>query len=323
MNDRIEKLEQAILAKKHWLVVSHLNPDGDALGSTLAVKHILEQWNIEHTCLNLSQIPNKYQILPGIDQIYQPTNLDETFDAVIFVDAADRERIGIACEQCIKEDAFIINIDHHATNDQYGMINWVETEASATAEIIYQWVEYSNRIDWNSFLATSVYTGILTDTGGFRYSNTTPDVMRYASNLLEKGVQGHELADILLETTTLPALELLQRALTHLQVDGSIAWTQIDQHELNEANAVESDTAGIVNYARNLEGVDVGILFREVEPDVIKVSLRSRLETDVASIASYFGGGGHTRAAGCTIKGKLPQVVERVIKHVQKEQGRA
>ncbi|MNG02006.1 Bifunctional oligoribonuclease and PAP phosphatase NrnA [compost metagenome] len=205
----------------------------------------------------------------------------------------------------------MLNIDHHPTNDLFGTVNVVLSYAAATVEILYELIEQAG-ITLDEPAATAIYTGLLTDTGGFRYSNTTPRVMEIASELLKLGVNGHWIADYLLERMTMPQLKLLQLGLSRL------GWLYIEANDLSATGAAPEDLEGLVNYARNVDGVEVGILFKEMMNGHVKVSLRSAGTADVAAIAQSFGGGGHVRAAGCRLEETLQQSMDKVVEAVRK-----
>jgi phosphoesterase RecJ-like protein len=316
--------QQLIAAKKFiqsnddFLVVSHLDPDGDAISSTLAVSWMLKQLNKRFTMINQSNAPDKFNFLWGFEGIinYTKNAPSRTFERVIFVDCADFSRIG-QVKSLLSESAQILNIDHHRTNDFYGAFQLIKVDAAATAEVLYD-LAMELEINWSTELGNSIYTGLLTDTGGFRYANTTPKVMRIAAEMLQLGVNGNELADRLLEKLTLSHIILLQKTLSTLSFseDKKISWVSVTLEDIAEANASNEDLEGLVNYPRNIEGVEVGILFKEVEENKYKVSMRSAGIADVALIAKSFGGGGHYRAAGCTIVGNLQEIISKVVKEV-------
>jgi phosphoesterase RecJ-like protein len=303
-----EKASTVLKQAKRVLVVSHVNPDGDAIGSTLAIGFIASALGIKVTLVNESPIPEKFLFLPGIEMIKSPADVNEHFSTVIAVDAADASRMG-SCQQLFDDQVTIINIDHHGTNNRYGTINIVEPNAAATVELLYDWVCQLEMIITKE-LAMVLYTGLLTDTGSFRYPNTSPHVLRIAAHLLEIGIPAHIIADRLLETITLPQIRLLGEVLPTMQVlaDGKLAYLTLEQ--------IEEDTEGLVNYARNIEGVDVGILFRSVGEQEVKVNFRSRELVDVGEIALEFGGGGHKRAAGCTMIGSMEEIQSEVLSRV-------
>jgi phosphoesterase RecJ-like protein len=195
-------------------------------------------------------------------------------------------------------------------------------DRAATAEILFDWIEALG-LGWDPDLAAIVYTGLLTDTGGFRYSNTTPQLLRKAATLVEAGVKSHEIADLVLETVTLEQIRLLKLALSSLQVseDGKMAWMCLRREDLQKLSVSGGDLDGIVNYARNITGVEVGMLFRETEEGTVKVSLRSRARVDVGKVAKSFGGGGHARASGCTLHIPMEEAVAKVKSRIREEWG--
>ncbi|MFC7442768.1 DHH family phosphoesterase [Laceyella putida] len=315
----IQAFEQWIKEADQVLVVSHIHPDGDAISSTLAMGMVLKAMGKQVTMVNESPIPKKFAFLPGMEEVKQAHEVTGTFNHVVALDCADRARMGTCCE-LIAPVAALVNIDHHATNDGYGTMNVIFPQAAATVEILYDWIDQSD-VGWDVPLATCIYTGLLTDTGGFRYSNTSPKVLRQAAKLVELGIPSHQIADQVLETVTLEQLKLLQTALGTLKQseDGLVAWMKLDETDLARLKASHDDLDGIVNYARNILGVDVGVLFRETEPQGVKVSLRSRERVDVGQVAKQFGGGGHSRAAGCTIRGTIEEAEESVLAEIRSQ----
>lgn len=318
MNESFREATRFVSEGERFLVVSHVDPDGDAIGSTLTVGHLLRLLGKRAVMVNASPVPAKYRELPGTEEIVKPQELrdEPPFTRVIAVDVADEDRMG-DCRSLIASDARLLNIDHHRTNNRFGTHHLINPEAAATAEVLYDWIE-SMGVEWTKPLATCVYTGLLTDTGGFRYTNTTPAVMKRAARLLEFGVDAPRIAEQVLETLTVGQLNLLRRALSTLQLseDGRIAWMWLTLQDFSEAGAGEGDLDGIVNYARNVIGVEVGILFRQLKSGAVKVSLRSRRWVDVSEVAGFFGGGGHARAAGCTVTGTRDEVERRVLEQV-------
>lgn len=302
-----------------FLVVSHINPDGDAAGSTFAVGWMLQSLNKSFTLMNDGPMPDKYMFMAGPLPIinYEKSQPARRFDRVISVDCADFERLG-KVRECFADDVHLLNIDHHATNDRFGLLQLIRPEAAATVEVLYDLaVELGVPFTepWNQ----CIYSGLLTDTGGFRYANTSPKVMQIAADLLGRGVQGHVLAERLLERLTFGQVSLLKRSLNTLSFDSDdqIAWLSVNLEDIAETKASNEDLDGLVNYARNVEGVKVGMLFKEKQPGIVKVSLRSGDDANVAEIAQRFGGGGHIRAAGCTFKGTMEEAIESLVKEVR------
>lgn len=317
-----QELQQArsfLLEHDDYLVVSHVQPDGDAVSSTLAVGWLLSCLGKKFTMINEGAIPKRMEFLWHAADILNLSEQqpDRKFSHVICVDCADFARVGYT-SQLFADDVNIVNIDHHPTNDGYGAINLVVPEAAATAEILYDLLNLF-KVSWDSEIATAIYTGLLTDTGGFRYSNTSPKVMRIASELLSYGVNGPEIAETLLEKMTMPQMKILVQALNTLSMseDGKIAWVFVTPEQMESSGAVSEDLEGIVNYPRNIQGVEVGILFKSLKSGVVKASFRSAGEVDVAALAQTFGGGGHVRAAGCSIEGSLEDIIPRVVEQVK------
>jgi phosphoesterase RecJ-like protein len=314
---QLQEAARFIQENDRFLVVSHVNPDGDAIGSTCAMGSLLKKLNKSFVLLNDGHVPSKLGIVPLSDQIldFSIQGLGESFTHVIAVDAADFERIGEVRRQ-LGSDVQLLNIDHHPTNNGYGLFTLIRDEAAATAEVIYDLVQEMN-ISLDLELATCLYTGLMTDTGGFRYSNTTPKVMNIASRLLEVGVDASALAERLLETITMGQVKLLQRALRTLsfEADGKVAWMSVTSEDFEGLDLDESMTDGLMAYPRNIEGVEVGILFKQVETDKVKISFRSK-NVDVAAISQFFQGGGHVKAAGCTYHGTLKEAQQQVVQKV-------
>lgn len=318
---RLEEAKAFILNQDRFLVVSHVNPDGDAIGSTLAVGHMLKQLGKRYVMVNEGALPAKFGFLPdsGSIQNYSvrnPAGSPPDFDCVIAVDCADYERIG-QVRDWFPASVPLLNIDHHPTNDGFGTVNVIRSEAAATAEVLYD-LGQTLGIAWDIPAATCIYTGLLTDTGGFRYANTTPKVLQIASSMLVSGVNGNDLADRLLEKMTFAHVTILKKALSTLTFseDRRIAWMNVALDDIRGAGADSGDMDGLVNYARNVEGIEVGILLKESSENVYKISLRSAGTADVAAVAQRFGGGGHVRAAGCTVKGSLEEAIRQVVEEV-------
>ncbi|QAY65636.1 DHH family phosphoesterase [Paenibacillus protaetiae] len=319
----LQQLDDALaFIRKHnrFFVVSHVQPDGDAISSTLAVGWLLGQLGKEAVLMNENVPPSRLSYLWGYDgiKVLEGSHADERFDAVISVDCADFSRIGKVAA-LFAEGAALLNIDHHPTNDGFGTVNIVKPDAAATVQILYDLIRQSG-VTINLDCATCIYTGLLTDTGGFRYSNTSPQVMEIASVMLGIGVSGHWIADHMLEKMSMAKLKLLRLSLNRLEFteDGQIGWLYIGKDDMKQTNASAEDLEGLVNYALNVEGVEAGILFKETEDGSVKASLRSAGRVDVSAIAQSFGGGGHVRAAGCRLQGPVTQAAAQLVEAVRK-----
>lgn len=281
---------------------------------------ILKAMKKSYRLANPDRLPAKYRILPWADELMSPEDgeMAGPFRHVLALDAADLKRLEPLTER-FADDAKILNIDHHPTNTRFGTVQLIVPQAAATAQLVY-YLACALDVDIDEALATCLYTGIMTDTGGFRYSNTNTEVMRIAGDLLAAGANPARLAEQFLERMTAAQLQLLQRALSRMrwELDGRVSWTYVTMEDFAETGATDADVDGLVQYTLRVEGVEVGILIRETAPERCKISFRSREPVDVALLAARFGGGGHARAAGCTVSGRLEQVMENVRKELYK-----
>lgn len=314
----LEEAARFIRDNDRFLIISHVNPDGDTTSSALATALMLEQTGKSYVIVNEGETPVKFGFLPRFKHILNLSieDPDEIFSSVIAVDAADSLRMGNV-RHLFADGAEILNIDHHPTNDRFGTYNVIRTDAAATAEIMFELLQ-AGELQCTEELATCIYTGLLTDTGGFRYSNTTPNVMEIASKLLHYGVRPGEIAERCLEEITIEHIQILRRSLQTLTLThhSLVASLQVTYADLVETGATTEDASGLVNYSRNIEGVEVGLSFCEQEPGIIKVSFRARSRVDVSQIAKSFGGGGHAKAAGCTLRGSLAEIQEQVLEKI-------
>lgn len=321
MSDYLVSLQAAAeFMREHdrFLIISHVNPDGDTTSSALAAALLLEQLGKSYVIVNEGETPEKFAFLPRFEHIrnLSAEKVEQTFTHVIAVDAADSKRMGDVAH-LFAPDVQIVNIDHHPTNDRFGLHNVIRTDAAATAEMMFELME-AGGFQCNEQLATCLYTGLLTDTGGFRYTNTTSNVMEIAAKLLRYGVKPGEIAERCLEEITLEHVQILRRSLQSLALTHGnlVASLKVSHSDLEETGASSEDASGLVNYARNIEGVEVGLSFCETEPGVVKVSFRARNRVDVSQIAKSLGGGGHAKAAGCTLTGDLAEIERRVLAKV-------
>ncbi|BCJ85308.1 DHH family phosphoesterase [Effusibacillus dendaii] len=315
-NRMLQEAADFIRQNDRFLLVTHVQPDGDAFGSTLGFAHLLEALGKQVVIAAEEPVPGKFQFLPGSNKIQICSSISEKFSTVVALDCGDFRRLG-SCADLLLPDAAVLNIDHHKTNDLFGKANLVDLDAAATSQIVYDLAGFL-RVSVGLPMAICLYTGIMTDTGGFRYSNTTVAVHRIVGDLLEIGVAPYEIADRLLETLTWAQAQLIREALGTLQRDssGQVAWIAVKRDLLDRLGARDEDVEGLVSYARNIQGVEVGILFREKEDGSVKVSLRSKYRVDVGQIALFYGGGGHARAAGCSLHSSIEQAQTDVLAKV-------
>ena len=293
-------------AAQKLVIVSHVSPDGDTLGSSLALMHALRMLG-KDVIMNVDDdISTVYSFLPGIAE-YRRFAPEESVDAdlLVIIDASSADRAGNAMD-VVKSPA-VLNIDHHKTNTRFADYLYLDSDAAATAEIIYSLL-LKMGIKLTRDIATCIYEGIYTDTGSFKYSNTTSNTLKTAADLLNYGVNPSLISDNM-ELKSRSQVEMLRKVLETLTFlkDGKIAYIEIPL-ELYDHN-VETDT--FISYPRYVEGVEIALLFKQVEANLTRVSFRSK-EIDVAKVALSFGGGGHKKASGCSIYAPLKEA-EKVI----------
>ena len=325
----MDKVIQAIQKYQNFMVTTHCNPEGDALGSSLALALFLKQLGKNAKVVIHDPIPYFLEFLPEKHLVFQSPAIHSTFDVICVCDCGDIARTGYfknpAPGEKIKYPAAeVINIDHHVTNTRFGTINWIEGEASASGEMVYDLI-HAMKGTITQAIATAIYTTVITETGSFHYSNTTPKMFKIASECAEKGIDVNLIARGIFDTSSKGRLTLLAKVLNSLEVsqDGKIATVSVSGEMFKQTETTAEDTENFVSYPRSIKGVEVAILFRENSPKEYKVSLRAQKELDVSEVAGSFGGGGHKKAAGCTIQGNLSEVKQKVLQAVEKKLGRS
>ena len=300
------------------LVFYHVSPDGDCIGSTLGMVHGLRKLGKRVHGVKVDPIPRIYDFMPGLDSFLVPWDeVEGEWDLALVLDCGDEERVG-AAQPVVHKAKRSVNIDHHITNTAFGDFHYLDFTAAATGELVYLILrELGVTFDFN--VATCLYGAIAADTGGFKYDNSAPRTFRIAADLVEAGARPYEVASSIWENETMARLALLSQALSTLQVDpgGQVAWISVTREMLERTGASDEDVEGLVNYARKVTGVEVGLLFREAPDGKIRVGLRSRNTVDVGAIAKSFGGGGHARAAGCGLATDIEQARIKVLSAVR------
>ncbi len=313
----LKRIAEEIRPSRRVLISTHVNPEGDAIGSALALALALNEMSKATVVWTQDPVPEMLQFLPGAKNILHQVPEDQTFDLAIAVDCGDRERLGDEFSKVKYVNKFI-NIDHHGSNRFFGDLNYVDPSASSAAEIIYDLLRLIP-VRMNRSMAENIYTGVLTDTGSFHYSNTTAKTFSVARACLLAGVDPWQVAERIYETQPLARLRLLPLVLRTLDVDGDgrVSYMVVTQAMLREAGASVAMTEDIINFPRSLQTAEVAILFRELSPEQYRVSLRSKGKVNVAQIAGSFQGGGHPNAAGCTVSGQWAEVKARVLERVR------
>lgn len=296
------------------LLLGHVNPDGDQLGSLLGLGLALGHAGWPVTMAGPHPVPEPLRFLPG-SALFQHWRAPKgPFGLVIVCDCPDPKRTGGLLEGTRGPNTRVVNIDHHPDNARYGTVNWVEVGASATGEMVYDLIEAVG-LKITPEVATNLFTAIHTDTGSFRYANTTVKALRIAAELVARGADPAGVATQLYETRRPGSLTLLGRLLQQVEVspDGLVAWLALPRASAPETFLQAED---LVNYPRSIGSVKVAVLFKEVAERQVKVSLRGKGEVAVNAIAARFGGGGHANAAGCTVEGALEEVTAKVLSAV-------
>lgn len=313
-----EQVIDAINKSSRIAVTSHLNPDGDNIGSSLAMCIALAKLEKQVDFILDDSIPETYRFLKGAKEVQSRTSFaDLDYDLLISMDCGDLERLGRVA--VLAEKTQLVNIDHHISNTRFGSINLVEEKASATAEIAYKLIK-SMGIFIDKDMAECIYTGIVTDTGMFQYSNTTEETHSIAAELIIAGVNPSYIFNQVYQNNQKEKILLMKEALKSLEffADDKVSCITISREQMDRISKEDLDTEGLINLARDISTVEVAIFLKEKEPNVIKVSLRSKSKVDVCAIVQSFGGGGHIRAAGCTIKGTMEQAKEMLLKAIEK-----
>lgn len=314
----MREIIEAAAEAKSVLMSLHRQPDGDSIGSTIAVARALERLGKRVRLVTPDPIPHAYDLLPDSARFVDwPSVEGQRFDLVFLLDCADEYRTG-APHPLHDYAGMVINIDHHQTNGRYGDLVHIDPSVAACGEIAARIVaEMGVTVDRE--IALALYVAIETDTGSFRYSGTTPDTHRLAARLLDAGIDPGEVSEALYERQSQGAIRLLARALSSLVIreDLGVAYFVIRAEDFaaSGATAADAETLGIVNYARMIETVEVGALLRQEGASDFKLSLRSKGNIDVSEIAQRLGGGGHPRAAGANIAGSADEAVAVLLSH--------
>ena len=292
-------------------VSSHLLVDGDGLGSALGLQHSLRLAGKEAHAYNEAPLPRHLGFLPGYDEVEHRAPSARP-DAIFIMDTPVPERLG-SIRHHFPEGVPIVVLDHHVSNRRFGTVNVVDLEASSTGELVYRLIlEAALPIDGP--VANCLLTAIYTDTGRFAYSNTSPETLEVAADLLRRGAALREVSRGTYESRTRGELELQKRVIARLHLDagGRLAWTHLARNDLAETGCQPHEGQDLVEIPRSLEGVEMAIFFRET-PTAVKISMRSEGEIDVCALAARFGGGGHKHSAGCSVDGPLEETMEAVL----------
>ena len=283
-----------------FLLLAHLHPDGDVLGSMLGLGLALMGQGKPVTLAGPHPVPEPYRFLHGAEWIQQWKEAHGAYDVTVLLDCPDPARTGGLLDMVRERGTTVVNIDHHQDNRRFGDFNWVDVSAAATGELVYDLLQ-TLRWPLTPEVATALYTALVTDTGSFRYSNSSAKAFRVAAHLVSEGAAPARVAGELHEGRTLDALRLLGDLLQRIEMspDGRVAWLVLPSELAGNQDLIEAED--FITYPRSIRSVKVALLFRELHPGHVKVSLRGKGEINVAKIAGRFGGGGHPNASGCTV----------------------
>ncbi|MGB5038543.1 MAG: bifunctional oligoribonuclease/PAP phosphatase NrnA [Blastocatellia bacterium] len=306
----LSQVVELIESKHRFMITAHVRPDGDSLGSSLALYWILVALGKDPAVIMRDRVPHAYRSLPGAASVLTMPEVSEMYDGAFVIECSDIDRPGLIG----LERQYVINIDHHSTTALFGNVNWIDATASAVGEMIYNLCKALG-VTPTKEIATCTYTALLTDTGSFQFSNTTERTFKIASELVRRGVEPATVSQALYYSYPYGKIKLLGLALSTLEHDesGQIAWIRVTREAMDLAGAAEEDADGIVNYALSIGDVKAVAFFKEVENNGWRISLRSKNKINVAKVAEQFGGGGHKNAAGCSADGDYGAVCNRVI----------
>lgn len=317
------KAPEAFLAKirqgNRFLLTSHVSPDGDSIGSSLGLARILRNMGKGAVIWCRDQVPGVYQNLPGSERIHTgeepPAGYPERFNGIVVLECPSLDRTGVEAHLV---DLPILNIDHHLGNQHYGQVNWVDTAAPSVGEMVYR-LSRSLNANIDEETADLLYLTIVTDTGGFRFSNATDAAFEACAQLVREGARPERVSRWLYENRSEAMLRLLAEVLQTIELhgDGRVATAVVTDEMMKRAGAEASDTEGLVNYPRTIAGVQAVALVRERPDGKAKVSLRSRGEVDVEKVARQYGGGGHKNAAGFEAEGAIAAVRQEAVQALQ------
>jgi phosphoesterase RecJ-like protein len=308
---------RALRDHQRFVVLSHVRPDGDALGSQIALTLALQAMGKDVKIWNEDGMLGKYSFLPHADILVQPPAQPEDFDVAIALDTATQNRLGKAGE-AVRNAKLWINIDHHPSNPKYGDLVYIDEHSPATGQILFELMK-SEQLPITRAIAENLFVAISTDTGSFQYPNTTARTFEIAAELIRAGVNVGQLSQQTYENYPRRRIELLRALLEVMRFDagGKIASFSLDLKIAAEVGAQPEDNEGLIDHIRAIEGVIVAVFFEELAEGKVRVSMRSKSESaDVCAICQKFGGGGHKLAAGARVRGTLAEVQERVLKEI-------
>jgi len=310
----IAQIVEAIRSRQRFVISSHSRPDGDSIGSQLAMASALKTLGKDVVVINADQAPPPLMAFPGVSDIRIAPQVDGEFDAAIIMECGDLTRTGVSG----LERFFVINIDHHPGNTGYGQINWFDASAAACGEMVFDLVGALG-VKLSVEIATHIYLAILTDTGSFHYSSISPRTFDICREALEAGVDPVLVARNVYDSNNMGRLKLFGAVLSAMQLDetGRIAIVYLDHEMAREAGGTYEDTEGLINLPLTVKEIQAVVFFKQDKGDQYRVSLRSKGDIDIGVVAKEFGGGGHKNAAGCSVSGAIDGLQKTFIELIE------
>jgi phosphoesterase RecJ-like protein len=311
---QMQEIAEAIHARHRFVLSSHARPDGDSIGSQLAMAYALRALGKEVAVVNSDPAPPPLMQFPGVPEITVAPLVGGEYDAAIIMECSDLARTGVAG----LDRSFVINIDHHPGNTGYGQINWFDPTAAACGEMVFDLIRALG-VPLSLDIATHVYLAILTDTGSFHYSSISPRTFEMCREALEAGVDPVLVARNVYDSNNMGRLKLFGAVLSEMQLDttGRVAIVYLDHEMAREAGGTYEDTEGLINLPLTVKEIQAVVFFKQVEGDEYRVSLRSKGDIDIGAVAKDFGGGGHRNAAGCTVTGAIDALQKLFIEKIE------
>jgi len=311
----LRQIVDAIQTRRRFVLSSHARPDGDSIGSQLAMAYALKALGKEVIAINADPAPQPLMAFPAVSGIRIAKDAVGAFDAAIIMECGDLSRTGVRG----LERYFVINIDHHPGNRGYGQINWFDATAAACGEMVFELV-LALGVALSPEIATHVYLAILTDTGSFHYSNITPRTFEIAKQCIAAGVDPVLVARNVYDSNNMGRLKLFGAVLSAMQIDqsGRIAIVYLDHEMARAAGGTYEDTEGLINLPLTVKEIQAVVFFKEEEGETYRVSMRSKGEIDIGAVAKEFGGGGHKNAAGCTVTGGVDALQKVFVEKIER-----
>ena len=315
----IRKIDDEVMGRKKIAIAGHIRPDGDCVGSCTALylylKQNKEEFGIEEVDVYLEPFGNEFRVLKGTEEIKHSYESDTEYDLFISLDCGSLDRLGNA-QKYFQSAGKTINIDHHISNSFFAQVNHVVDDASSSCEVLYDLFE-EEKITRE--VAECLYVGLIHDTGVYKHSNTSPKTLKVAGCLINRGVPFSKLIDETFYARTFMQTQLLGRCLmeSRLILDGRVIVSSVDHNILELYQAGHADLDGVIDQLRVTKGTEAAIFLYEAKPGEYKVSLRSNGDLNVSKIALHFGGGGHIKAAGCTMQGPVEEIVARLAEEIK------